>query len=445
MPRSVLPATSRRLPSAAWSYHDALGYLEAHIDFEALAAGRFEAPTLERMEQLCGLLADPQHAQPVIHVTGTNGKGSTVSMVTALLAAHGLSVGTYTSPDLARVNERISRNGEPIEDAELAEVVAGVAGLEEVSGIRPSRFEILTLAALRWFADCAVDVAVVEVGMGGSWDATNVVEAAVAVVTNVGLDHVEVLGPRRADIAAEKAGIVTPGCTLVLGETDPELVPIFEDRAPAALWRRPEDFGWVANDVAVGGRVLDLHTPTTSYDQVLLPLHGAHQGDNAATAVAAVEAFFGRPVDDEVLRGALAEVRVPGRFEIVGRRPLVVLDGAHNPDGCATAGETLGDFAVAGARILVVGMNRGRSAPDMLSALGAEAARMVVACAVDWPRAMPAAEVAAAAQDLGVPAEVVPDVSDAVRRALAAASPDDVVLVTGSLYVVGAARSALVG
>lgn len=396
------------------------------------------------MEQLCALMADPQDGPAVIHVTGTNGKGSTARMITALLGAHGLSVGTYTSPDLTRVNERISRNGVPIDDADFVEAVATVAVLEEASGIVPSRFEILTLAALRWFADTAVDAAVVEVGMGGRWDATNVVDATVAVVTNVALDHTAVLGPTRADIAAEKAGIVRPGAILVLGETDPELVPIFEAAGPAALWSRHRDFGCRANGVAVGGRLLDLFTPTASYEDVFLALHGAHQGENAAAALAAVEAFFGRAVDDGVVREALAGVQAPGRFEVVGRRPLVVLDGAHNAEGCRAAAATLQDFSMAGSAVLVVGMNRGRSIPEMLSSLGVEHARLVVACAVDWPRAVPAAEVAAAARDLGAEVETVPVVGEAVARALAVAGPDDAVLVTGSLHVVGAARATLV-
>lgn len=431
--------------SGTWSYDDALAYLDDHVNLEALVSGRFEAPTLERMERLCTLLADPQHAQPVVHITGTNGKGSTARMATAVLAAHGLTVGTYTSPDLSRVNERISRNGEPIDDADLAQAIATVARLEQVSGIVPSRFEILSLAALGWFADAAVDVAVVEVGMGGRWDATNVVDGAVAVVTNVGLDHTGVLGSTRAEIATEKAGIVGPEATLILGETDPELLPIFAATEPAALWKRHDDFGCPANDMAVGGRLVDLRTPSATYDQVLLPLHGAHQGDNAAVATAAVEAFFGRAVDDEVLREALAGVAIPGRFEIVGRRPLVVLDGAHNPDGCQALADTLADFSVAGAPILVVGMSQGRSARDMLSALGATEARLVVACAVDWPRSMPPDEIASAARELGAEVEVVPDVAEAVYRGFAVATPDDVVLITGSLYVVGTARALLLG
>ncbi|HSH23593.1 MAG TPA: Mur ligase family protein [Acidimicrobiales bacterium] len=431
--------------SPPWSYEDALAYLDAHVDYEALASGRFEAPDVERMRRLCDLSGDPQHAQPALHLTGTNGKGSTARMATSLLAAHGLSVGTYTSPDLGRVNERLSRNGVPIDDEAFAETVAAVAGLEEASGVRPSRFEILTLAALRWFAEEAVDVAVVEVGMGGRWDATNVVDGTVAVVTNVGLDHTGVLGATRIDIAGEKSGIVKPISTLVLGETDPQVVAVFEAAGPAATWRRHVEFDCSTNQVAVGGRLLDLRTPGASYEEVFLPLHGEHQGENAVAAVAAVEAFFGRPADDDVLREALAGVAVPGRFEVVGRQPLVVLDGAHNPDGCRAAARTLDDFSFAGAPVLVVGMNKGRSTLDMLRALGVDRARLVVACAVDWPRAMPADDVAAAARALGADAEVVARVPDALQRALAVASVDDAVLVTGSLYLVGAARPLLVG
>jgi dihydrofolate synthase/folylpolyglutamate synthase len=422
-----------------------LAWLDEHVDYEAIAAGRHPVPSLERMVELCALMGDPQRAAPVIHVTGTNGKGSTTRMISTLLAASGLSVGTYTSPDLERVNERLARNGEPIGDDDLAEVLVGLAGLERASGVRPTRFEALTLAAFRWFADLPVDTVVLEVGMAGRLDATNVADGVVAVVTNVGLDHTAVLGPTRAHVAAEKAGIVKPVSTLVLGETDPELVPLFTAEGPAATWLRDEDFGAISNRLAVGGRSLDLCTPGAEYDEVFLPLHGAHQGDNAAVAVAAVEAFFGRPLDDAVLRGALEDVAVPGRFEVVRRSPLLVLDGAHNVDGARAAAATLDDMAVTGERTLVVGMNRGHGEPvDLLEAIGAGRARRVVATAADWPRAIPAEEMAAAAASLGVEAVTVPDVGEAVATALGLATPGDAVLVAGSLYVVGAARRALV-
>jgi dihydrofolate synthase/folylpolyglutamate synthase len=423
-----------------WSYEEALRYLDEHTDLERMAAGTWEPPTLDRMRALVDLLGDPQHAQPAIHITGTNGKGSTVRMATALLAAHNLSVGTYTSPDLERINERLSRNGQPIDDDTFAEVIGAIADLEGLSGIRPHRFEILTLAAFRWFADLPVDVSVIEVGLGGRWDATNVVDAAVAVVTNVGLDHTEVLGPTRAEIAGEKAGIVKPGSTLVLGETDPDLRNAFEQQGASEIVLRGRDFGCDANRVAVGGRSLDLFTPSMRYEDVYLSAHGAHQGDNAAVALAAAEAFFGRPLDDAVVREAFASVQMPGRFEVVGRQPLVILDGAHNPDGARAAAATLGDFGVAGDRVLVIGMNKGRDAVEMLEAFDARAARGVIACAVDFVRAMPPEEIADAARSLGVDTEIVRNVREAVQRAVAIASADDLVLVAGSLYVVGEAR-----
>ena len=173
----------------------ALAWLDSHIDFESSMPSRRSWPTLERMRSLTGLLGDPQHAYPVVHITGTNGKGSTAAMTTALLGAQGLTVGTYTSPNLARVNERLSRNGEPIDDGALVETLESLARLEQLMEETPTRFELLTAAALSWFADEAVDVAVIEVGLGGRWDSTNVVDGAVAVLTNISFDHTEVLGP----------------------------------------------------------------------------------------------------------------------------------------------------------------------------------------------------------------------------------------------------------
>jgi dihydrofolate synthase/folylpolyglutamate synthase len=193
----------------------------------------------------------------------------------------------------------------------------------------------------------------------------------------------------------------------------------------------------------VGGRSIDLSTPGARYDDVFLSLHGAHQGDNAAVAVAAAEAFFDRPLDEGVVRETLGAAVVPGRFEVVGRSPLVLLDGAHNPDGARAAGATLGDFGIAGERFLVVGMNKGRDPVAMLEGFGAKLARGVVATAVDFPRAMDPELIAEAARSLGVDAEVVRTVPGAVNRAIGLASEDDLVLVSGSLYVVGEARRAL--
>ena len=426
----------------SWSFEDARAYLEGHVNFEQVSPTKEGAPSLDRMRTFAAAMGDPQTVAPAIHVTGTNGKGSTARMAAALLRAHGLRVGLYTSPDLERINERLSIDEEPISDEAFAEQLEALAELEVLTGVRPTRFDLLSLAAFRWFADEAVDAMVIEVGLGGRWDSTNIVDATVAVVTNIGLDHVDIIGPTRADIAGEKSGIVKKGATLVLGETDPALLPIFETTPASRIWLRARDFDVQANGVAVGGRALDLRTPTTRYEDVFLSLHGAHQGDNAVLAVAAVEAFFDRPTPDELVREALGSMSIPGRFEVVGRAPLVIIDGAHNVDGARAARDALDDFSVAGRTILVFGTNRGHEPLEMLEALRADTAALVVATAADFTRAVPPAGIVAAAESMGVDAVAVEGVAAAVRYARERADPDDLVLVTGSLYVAGEARRA---
>jgi dihydrofolate synthase/folylpolyglutamate synthase len=425
---------------------DALRYLDEHINLEAIIAHRRVAPTLERMARLVAVMGDPQRDYPVIHITGTNGKGSTAQIITRLLMAQGLSVGTYTSPHLERLNERICRDGEPISDDDLAEQVLAIADLEVLAGVQPSWFEIVTAAAFRWFSDIAVDVAVIEVGLLGRWDATNVADAQVAVVTNVGADHLEYAGPTLAHVAHEKAGIVKPDTVLVLGETDPELVAIFRAAGAASVIERDEDFECTSNQLAFGGRVLDLRTPWAVHTELFLPLYGAHQGDNAAVALAAAEAFFDAPLSDDVVEEAFAAVRMPGRFEVLGHQPLVVIDGAHNPPGADACSVVLtDDFAPAGRLIMVVGLLSGREPTAMLAALRADEADVVICCTPPSPRALPARDVAAAARALGCPdVSVRDDVTAACDDALRGAEADDAVLVTGSLYVVGAARPHLV-
>ncbi|HWI03500.1 MAG TPA: Mur ligase family protein [Acidimicrobiales bacterium] len=416
-------------------------------------APRAAARRLDRVHRLMELMGDPQHSYPVIHITGTNGKGSVARMVTALLVARGLRAGTYTSPHLERVNERMAWNGEPIPDEDLADVIGAVAELEPLLESPPTHFEILTSAAFRWFADVAVDVAVVEVGLGGRWDATNVADAQVAVLTNVSLDHAETIGPALTDIATEKAGIVKPASTFVLAETNPSLRPIFEAAGASELWVKGTEFRCGGNRLAHDGRVVDLYTPGAAYEGVYLPVHGPYQGDNAAAALAAVEAFFGAPLAGEVVAEAFAGLRLPGRLEVVSRHPVTVLDGAHNPAGALAATAALDEAfgpAITG-RVLVIGMLQGRDPVEMLRCFGASGdqrsraggARLVVACPPPSPRALPAAEVAAAARSLGTDAEETSSVPEAVATALALAGEQELVHVTGSLYVVGAARAAL--
>jgi dihydrofolate synthase/folylpolyglutamate synthase len=427
----------------------ALAWLDGHIDFESSMPSRRAIPTLERMRALVHLLGDPQQAYRSIHITGTNGKGSTAAMITALLGAQGLTVGTYTSPNLSRVNERISRNGEPIDDDAFVDVLESLARFEPLMEDPPTRFELLTAAALIWFADEAVDVAVVEVGLGGRWDSTNVVDGDVSVLTNVSYDHTEVLGPTLEDIARDKSGIFKPGSRVVIGESDPMLVhqlrQAAEEVGAEEVWVRNTDFACTANRLAVGGRLIDVRTPHTAYGELLVPLHGAHQGDNASCALAAVEAFFGFPLRDDVVEEAFARVRVPGRLEVIGRHPLVVVDGAHNVAGMIVLARSLiEEFAVEGEAQAVVGMLSGRDPVAMLDALLTAGIRSVVACAPDSPRALPAEVVAEAALGLGMDTVVAGSPEEAVALAVGRAGEDDRVVVCGSLYVVADARRLLV-
>ena len=447
-------------PAPARSLGDALAWLDRHVNLEALDANlsqRGGSDGLERVRRLMEAMGDPQRTYPVVHVTGTNGKGSTSRLITLLLQAQGLVVGTYTSPHLESVNERVAVGGAPIADDELAGVLASLEELERfllrqggagALASAPTWFELLTAAALRHFADEAVSAAVVEVGVGGMVDATNVVDAAVAVLTNVELDHVDVLGGTRASIAREKAGIVKAGSIVVVGETDPDLVEIVAERGRTvgaeALWRRDLDFACTANELAHGGRQLDLRTPGAGYEGLFLPLHGAHQGDNAAVAVAAAEAFFGSPLAEEVVAEAFAEATVPGRLEVVARHPVVVLDGAHNPAGAASLGAALADdFAAAERVVLVMGCLRGRDPAELLGAIGPERLALVVACTPPSPRALSAAAVVEAAGRCSVAAVEADSLEVALRQAVESVGEQGLVVVTGSLYVVGAARALL--
>jgi dihydrofolate synthase/folylpolyglutamate synthase len=369
-------------------------------------------------------------------------------MTAAILRACGLSVGTYLSPHLEQINERLQFDGTDITDDSLVGALGTVAEIERFLGIRATWFELVTAAAYAWFADMAAEAVVAEVGLGGRFDATNVGHADVAVVTNVELDHTQILGTTRESIAAEKAGIVKSGSLLVLGEESPNVAAIFEAEAERvgarAIWRRGTEFGCSSNRLAVGGRLVDIWTPLGRFSEVHLSLHGAHQGDNAACAVAAAQAFLGTTIEEDLVSDVLGAVRMPGRLEVVGRHPLVVLDGAHNAAGATAAGWALReDFAAARRVIVVMGCLRGRDPGELLSALGAGRITAVVACRPPSPRAQEPANVVEAAQALGLVAEEAGTTAEALQRALELADRDDLVLVTGSLYVVGAARTAL--
>jgi dihydrofolate synthase/folylpolyglutamate synthase len=424
----------------------ALAYLDAHTNREAMVggavAGQVDGLSLEPTRRLLATLGDPHLAYPAIHVTGTNGKGSVVGMITALLAAQGLTAGAYTSPHLEQLNERITRNGEPISDEDLARVIGDIAGVEELAEVTPSYFEILTVGALAYFAETGVDVGVVEVGLLGRWDATNVVEGEVAVITNVGRDHTDGRGDWRRFVASEKAGIIKPGSTVVLGETDPDLLPVFEAESAARMLLAGRDFELFDDELAVGGRYLSVETPWARHDGLFLSLHGRHQSSNAAIAITAVEAFFDRSLGDEAIAEAFSDIRLGGRFEVAGRSPLIVLDGAHNPDGARSVAETLDDFTY-DRRVFVLGMLQGRDITEMLEAFRLGRDDIVIATECDSPRTFAANEIADAVRARGASAETEHDAVAAFERASSYANDEDLILVTGSLYVVGTVRTAL--
>lgn len=432
-------------------FDDAIAFLDDHVNLEA-NAGWVHGLSLDNMAVIVDVLGDPHRAAPVIHVTGTNGKGSTTRMIESLVLAHGLTVGTFTSPHLESITERIRLNGASISEQDFGEVMAEVAALESVYGPmlshRASYFELLTAAAFTFFAREAVEVVVIEVGLLGRFDATNVVESDVAVVTNISKDHTDGAGDWELAIAQEKAGIVKPGSHLVLGDLDDRLVAPFEAEGPRAVWRRDVDFGIDSDLIAIGGHLIDLHTPHGRTKELFVSLHGSHQVDNALLALAAVEAFFDRQVGHEIASEALADISVPGRFEVLSRRPLVVVDVGHNPAGAKSVADTFNDeFHPDGDLTLVVGLLTGREIDEVVEPLAALNPKRVFCCAPDWARARPATEVADGFQSLllgsGAEVRVASDVATAITQAHQALGPDDALICTGSTYVVGEARSVL--
>ena len=414
-------------------------------------------PSLERIESLVHLLGDPQHAYPVVHLTGTNGKTSTSRMIDTLLRARGLRTGRFTSPHVESMTERISIDGEPISEEAFVEAyqdVAPFASIVDGQGEYPlSFFETVVGMAYAAFADAPVDAAIVEVGMGGSWDATNVVEAKVAVITPISVDHAKYLGERPEDIALEKAGIVKSGTTVVTAEQPPAVMEVLLERAAevgATVLREGVDFGVVHRVPAVGGQMLRIQGLRAEYDEVFLPLYGAHQGQNAALALAAVEAFAGdEPLDGELVHEAFAEATSPGRLEIIRRSPTIVLDAAHNPHGARATAEALEDSFTFNPLVGVVGVMTDKDYEGVLAAFEHVFAE-IVCTQNSTARAMPAEELAEAARGIfgSDRVHVAPRLDDAIDKAATLAETGGVygsggVLVTGSVITVGEARSML--
>ena len=437
---------------------------QTHSEIVAALTSRWPehrpAPSLGRIQALTELLGDPQRVYPVIHLTGTNGKGSTAAMIESLLRADGLRTGRFTSPHVTSVTERITIDGEPISDERFddvwREIEPYVALVDErqIDGVSMTFFEIITAMAYAAFADAPVDVAIVEVGLGGAWDATNVADGEVAVVTPIDLDHTHLLGRTITEIAREKAGIIKPGAHAILAGQSLEAAEVLLARCAevgALPQREGIDFGVIDRQLAVAGQVLRLSGADGPVDDIFLPFYGAHQAANAAQALAATEAFLGlKALHPEVVRQGFAQVRIPGRLELVRRSPAVVLDAAHNPHGARAAAVAITEAFAFAPLIGVVAVMADKDARGILEVFEEIMNQVVITQVASTPRGMPAEALGELAAEIfgASRVTVVPRLDDAIEQAVALAEADVVgsagVLISGSVIAISEARTLLV-
>jgi dihydrofolate synthase / folylpolyglutamate synthase len=406
-------------------------------------------PSLDRIREMVNYLDHPELTYPTIHVTGTNGKTTAARAAATVACAHGVNTGLYTSPHLTSVTERFSVCGVDMTEQEFGEEWARLAPyLELVDAAghgEVTYFEAITALAFLWFADKPVGLGVFEVGMGGSWDATNLVAGDVAVVCPIGMDHVAQLGPTLSDIATEKAGIVKEGKVAIVREQDPEAEEVLRARAAevgAALsWEGP-DWEVEYRAMAVGGQAFTLRGLHGTYDELFVPMFGSFAVHNVAAGVVAFEAFTNQALDEDALREALADLRSPGRLEIVGRSPLLVLDGAHNPAGAEALAEAMREFFTWDRLHLVIAISGDKDVAAMTAPL-APLADVVHATRNDSVRSADALVVADAFAAQGAEIHTASSVAEALDASRASAGTDDVILVTGSLFTVADAKRAL--
>ena len=413
---------------------------------------------LGRIEALCDLLGSPQDGCPVIQVAGTNGKGSTAIMIDALLRSLGLRVGRITSPHLQDVTERIVIDGEPISTERFDELMAEIQPFVEmvdaqgIDGVSMTFYEVMIALAYTAFSQAPVDVAVVEVGMGGGWDATSVADAEVAVVCPIDFDHTHLLGNTLAEIAAEKAGIIKPGSAAVLAGQAPEAAAVLVARAAevgAKVYREGVEFGLIDRQLAVGGQVLRLETADGPLGDLVLPLFGSHMARNAALAVAACEAFLGgRALPAEVIADGLDAVVAPARLEIVRRSPTMVLDTCHNPHGARATIDALTEAFDFTPLIGVVAMMSDKDVRGVLDVFAEAMTTVVVTGISGISRAMtPEALTEVAREAFGservVTRRTLADALDEAVRLADEAGPGAGILIAGSVYAAGEARSLL--
>ncbi len=436
------------------NYQEALSYILSFSDYErrsdpAWSPTRF---SLARVERFCALLGRPQDAFPTVHIAGTKGKGSTAAMIHSALAAAGLRAGLFTSPHLHCFRERIRIGAELIAEEDLASFTAAVVPhVERLHAEHPdlgqlTTFEVLTGIALLYFAGRGVQAAVLETGLGGRLDATNVVRPLVAVITSISLDHTHVLGHTLAAIAREKAGIVKAEALVISPPQVPEALAEIEQacaaqRADLRLGGR--DWRWWGETAASGGGHLAVAGWFATYEGLAPALRGRHQLLNAATAVAALEGLRerGLAIPRECVAAGLAGVRWPGRLEVVHERPTVVVDGAHNDDSARRLREALAEVFTFRRLFLILGVSLDKDIAAIVRELVPAAAHVVVARS-RHPRAAPVELLLRHCRELGVEAAAAPDIAAALSLALAQATAEDLICVTGSLFAVAEAREA---
>jgi dihydrofolate synthase/folylpolyglutamate synthase len=415
------------------------------------------APTLERISALMDILGSPQLTYPTIHVAGTNGKTSTTRMIDSLLFATGMRTGRFTSPHLESYLERIAINGQSIDPKELIfaynDIAAYLDLMDEKFDNPISFFEAITALAFAAFAEHPVDVGIIEVGMGGTWDATNVIDADVSVVMPIDYDHMEYLGNTLTEIAATKAGVIKEGGFVVLAQQQPEAAVELLRRAAevgADIAREGIEYELLSRVVAIGGQLISVKGINDTYEDIFIPLHGKHQALNAASALVAVEAFFGdQPLDIESVRAGFAAITSPGRCEIVHRDPTVILDAAHNPHGARALAQTLESEFTFDEVIGVVAIFGDKDAAGVLKELE-PILNSVIVTQSSSPRAMPVGELEKIAvsifgNDRVYPVETLATALDrAVEKAQRPLSDESVgVVVAGSVVTVGESRTYL--
>lgn len=426
------------------NYEEAIRFLEDRIRWGM-------RPGTERIAALAELLDHPQRSYPVFHVSGTNGKFSVATFITAILSRLGLTVGTYTSPHLETVRERIAIAETPLTEEEFAAVLLYlrpfVEQIEKERGDAVTYFELLTAMAFEAFFDRPVHAAVLEAGLGGEYDATNVADAKVGVVVGVSLDHVRQFGEDLRKAAWEKAGIAKEGATIVTGVDQGDLLAIVEARAQErgarSVVRLGRDIELVERMPAHRGQTITVRGIYGEYDDVFLSAFGAHQATNAALAIAATEAFAGEALDQPALEEALGTVRTPGRLDVVSRRPLIVVDGGHNPAAATAVRTALEESFSYDRLIVVVAMLDDKLIEDVIGVWTPIVQEWIVA-SLHTDRAAAPERIVNAIIDEGIPSDaidVVDNVGEGLASAVARAARNDLILVFGSFHTAGDAMT----